>query len=326
MENRNKRRSGRPPGSKNFPLILHQDLTPPAPPTPSSSPPAPPSTPTPAPSDNPGSPAQSAKTSSAAFPKTPGSSSRPDLYLLGRPKHDSLDLLKLPKVKQILQRFYELAKEEDVVKSLRPKETCARKVIEEVKEVWRHHFGIRVIDGKEFGDQQVEDSDKIMIMRDILIQADLLKLEKQYHDMEYESRRKKQRKNFREKELELEKVLDTPFNILKAGKWRTMMVGEKMQRVWLPSGEEILSRSGIISWQEDLAHLRNQLTSAQPGHCNSLDVKQAKRDNRKLRDELKQDEKRKEESLKKEVSSKVVFEMMKNTSLRKRKVKMKILL
>ena len=167
---------------------------------------------------------------------------------------------------------------------------------------------MRLIDGKEFDGQQVEDSEKIMIMRDILIQADLLQLEKKYHDMEYESRRKKKRKNFCEKEVELEKVLDTPFNIMKAGKWRTIKVGEGKERVWLPSGEDILSRSGILSWQEDLAHLRNQLTSAQPGHCDLLDRKQAKRDSRKLRDEQNVNERRKEESLKKKASLKVIVE------------------
>ena len=194
MEDGSQPRRGRPPGSVNFPLVLPQEPTPrrqehisSSATAPSSPPPAPPAPPAPA------------KTSPAANPKTPGSSSRPDLYLLGRPKHDSLDMVKLPKVKQILQRYYELAKQEDVVKSLRPKETCARKVIEEVKDVWRHHFGMRLIDGKAFVDQEVEDSEKIMIMRDILIQADLLQLEKKYHDMEYESRRKKKRKNFSEK-------------------------------------------------------------------------------------------------------------------------------
>ena len=258
MEDGSKPRRGRPSGSVNFPLVQltpmfetrRQEHISSSATAPSSPPPAAPAPPAPPVFQD--SPVQSTKTSPAANPKTPGSSSRPALYLLGRPKHDSLDMVKLPKVKQILQRFYELEKEEEVVKSLRPKETCARKVIKEVKDVWRHHFGMRLIDGKEFDEQQFEDSEKIMIMRDILIQADLLKIEKQYHDMEYESRRKK-RKNFREKEIEMVKVLDTPFNITKAGKWRNMKVGEGKQRVWLPSGEEILSRSGILSWKDDLA-------------------------------------------------------------------------
>ena len=143
MEDGSQPRRGRPPGSVNFPLVLPQEPTPrrqehisSSATAPSSPPPAPPA---------PLAPPAPAKTSPAANPKTPGSSSRPDLYLLGRPKHDSLDMVKLPKVKQILQRYYELAKQEDVVKSLRPKETCARKVIEEVKDVWRHHFGMRLI-------------------------------------------------------------------------------------------------------------------------------------------------------------------------------------
>ena len=206
--------------------------------------------------------------------------------------------MKLPKVKQILQRYHDLAKDQT-------KETCAQILVEEVKDVWRLHFGLRVIDGKEFAGQVVPDSEKIMINRDDLIQTDLLRLEKQYHDMEYESRRKKKGKNFLEKEIELE---NTPFNILKVGMWRTMTVGEVKRIIWLPLGEEILSRSGIFSWQEDLDHLTNQLTSAQPGHCKSLDIKQAQRDLKKLRYEHKQDEKRKEESRRKKESFKVNFE------------------
>ena len=56
--------------------------------------------------------------------------------------------------------------------------------------------------------------------------------------------------------------------------------------MWLPSGEEILEKSGILSWREDLQHLQNQLSKEQPGCCDSFDTRQMKRDERVLREEV----------------------------------------
>ena len=73
-----------------------------------------------------------------------------------------------------------------------------------------------------------------------------------------------------------------------------MKVGEtkRKEQVWLPSGEEILAKSGIISWKEDLKHLKNQLKSDQIGAFGACDMKQKRKDDRKLRDSQKEDERR----------------------------------
>ena len=86
-----------------------------------------------------------------------------------------------------------------------------------------------------------------------------------------------------------------------------MVVSGIRERVWLPSGEEILARSGILDWQEDLLHLKNQLTVEQPGSALGVDRRQAKRDKRKLRQSLVEEQLRKEEAERK-LSSKPVVE------------------
>ena len=75
---------------------------------------------------------------------------------------------------------------------------------------------------------------------------------------------KKLKSWFNLQEASLVDDLDMPFNILKG------------------DAENILQKnSGIIDWQEDLAHLRNQMTREQPGVCLSFDKRQEKRDTRK---------------------------------------------
>ena len=73
-----------------------------------------------------------------------------------------------------------------------------------------------------------------------------------------------------------------------------MKVGEtkRKEQVWLSSGEEILARSGIISWEEDVKHLQNQLKSDQIGTCGARDMKQKRKNDRKLRDSQKEDARR----------------------------------
>ena len=108
------------------------------------------------------------------------------------------------------------------------------------------------------------------------------------------------------KEDQFKELLQKPVNILKKGKWRSMVVSGVRERVWLPSGEEILSRSGIMDWQEDLLHLQNQLTVEQPGSALGVDQRQAKRDRRKLRESIVAEQLRKEEVERKLLSKTVV--------------------
>ena len=63
-----------------------------------------------------------------------------------------------------------------------------------------------------------------------------------YKNVKYESRRINKRKNFSTKEADLIDLLETPLNILKVGVLRSMVVRGVRQKVWLPSGEEILKK------------------------------------------------------------------------------------
>ena len=56
------------------------------------------------------------------------------------------------------------------------------------------------------------------------------------------------------------RTLDRPMNIMRMDCVKTMIVDGVKKNVGLPSGEEILATGGILDWQEDLQHLRNQLT------------------------------------------------------------------
>ena len=85
-----------------------------------------------------------------------GTNSRPDLYLLGRPKVDHLSFVKLPKFLHILQRFLGMMLDENANKKRDgAKHHAADIVAGEVIEIWKHHFGIRVIEGKEYEGQEV---------------------------------------------------------------------------------------------------------------------------------------------------------------------------
>ena len=48
--------------------------------------------------------------------------------------------------------------------------------------------------------------------------------------------------------------------------------------------ENLKSEAGITDWREDLQHLHNQLEREKPGTCRGYDVKQKKKDNRKLKE------------------------------------------
>ena len=243
-------------------------------------------------------------------PKPTQSSSRPNLYLLGKPCSSELGYRKLPKNRAILLRYYGLVMGE--FSNFPPKSvrnSAAEKVAEEITEVWKHHFGRRVIEGRDTESEEQTDEKK-MIIRKILIKEKILTIQKKYHDTEYESRRIKTMKSFKEKENAMAELLDKPMNILKQGTWRTVTVEKgKKEKVWLPSGEEILARSGIICWEEDFAHLQNQLTVEQPGSCDSMDLAQQKKDSRKIQETMREEErKKKEEARKKEAFKSVTLE------------------
>ena len=61
--------------------------------------------------------------------------------------------------------------------------------------------------------------------------------------------------------------ISLPFNILKS------------------KGEDIVRQAGIRDWEEEIQHLRNQLSPEQIGSCEGIDMRQKKRDDRKLYEE-----------------------------------------
>lgn len=147
-----------------------------------------------------------------------------------------------------------------------------------------------------------------MIVRKYFIIQKILVMNKKYDWLEYESRRVVKRKNFEEQEENMKKFLEAPVNFLKQGKWQTMQVGKVKKRDWLPSGEEVLRRSGILDWEEEMSHLQNQLSVEQPGQCAGVDKKQLRRDKRKQRTELNQSEKNTQNEILKKRPVKVILD------------------
>jgi hypothetical protein len=208
------------------------------------------------------------------------------LYLLGKILHPStpLGFAKLPKLKMVLQKVLGIVEEEKVTKA-----EAVNKVTAEITDIWEHHFCPRVIKGKDFPEQEIKADiaeEKKMIISDSKISEKIrLSLDK-YDKLEYESRRVVRTSVFEEQEAKFVESLRKPLNILKAGCWRKVKSNGVKERVWRLSGEEVLQHSGILSWQEDLQHLRNQLTEDQPGTCKGGDIKQMKKDDRNLKREL----------------------------------------
>ena len=228
-----------------------------------------------------------------------GTCSRPLLYLIEKPNLAPILKTKLPKAKQVLQRLEGiLLQTSNTARTKKKGEEVKRavKIVQkEIVEVWKYHFGLKVTEGKEYEGEKVSDSDKSkrkMIIDERKIEKKIAELFKEYQDVEYESRRSKQRNNFTFSEFQLKKVLEMPFNIMKTGKTTTKVVEGVKKEVKLPSGEEILASSGILYWREDLEHLKNQLTKHQPGCCDSYDTRQAKRDQRKFNDAITEEKRR----------------------------------
>ena len=228
-----------------------------------------------------------------------GTGSRPLLYLIGKPNLAPITKKKLPKARQIIQRLEGvlLSKSSPTKRKKKRGEVkeAVKVVRKEVVDAWKYHFGLRVIEGKEYEEEKVLESEKVkkkMIIGDQHIENKITELVKQYHDVEYESRRVKQRKNFAEREIQLKETLDKPLNIMKPGTLTARVVDGVKKVVQIPSGEEILANSGILDWREDLEHLHNQLTVQQPGCCDSHDTRQAKRDDRKLNTVIREQKRR----------------------------------
>lgn len=212
-------------------------------------------TPSPSPSDN---------TSSKALPKQVlGTKTRTKPYLLDK-LSTSLGYAKLPKTRAVLSSFLFKLEEK------KNPDIAAQETLNDVKAVWRHHFGMRVIDGY---DTNLQEATKVMVIMDLNAKAKIKSTWKQWLELERTARRpdREGKSSFQAKqESFVREVLDMPFNIARAD-YATVLKED----------------SGIIDWKEDLLHLENQLKREQIGSCDSLDFKQKKRDHNKLKIKLK---------------------------------------
>ena len=136
--------------------------------------------------------------------------------------------------------------------------------------MWKHHFGERVIDGFE---TNLNEATNVMVIKDIHAKANIKSTWKQWMELERTARRpdRANKPSFMAKEESfVREVLDMPFNITRVD-YATVLKED----------------SGIIDWREDLLHLENKLKREQMGSCDSLDFKQKKSDENKLKAKLK---------------------------------------
>ena len=197
-----------------------------------------------------------------------GTQTRPKIYLLDN-LADSFGFSKLPKTRAVLSVFLSYhQKREDNKASIAAQDTLCQ-----VKQVWKYHFGERVIMGYDTG--MKEETPK-MISDDKNIQMKILKVWQEWLALEKESRRERASKEgFLKKQAKfVDEVLDMPFSILGRGY------------------QEVLKDSGIKDWKEDLQHLHNQLEKEQIGTCDSQDFKQKKKDNRKIKEKMSEEAKK----------------------------------
>ena len=198
------------------------------------------------------------------------------IYLLDQPPTSSLGFTKLPKTVKLLQLMFHLLLESPSRKENSNPLTLATKTaareaatqaLKLVKAVWRHHFGIKLIDGKVH-ENSVPDKKEVMIRQDNNIVTQILNLFQQWKYLEQLSRRPDRSEELKGKEAKFKSLLDQPFNLLKK------------------DGELILCQSGLKSWEEELTHLRNQLDPRQVGSCEGYDIRQKKKEERLLKDKI----------------------------------------
>ena len=100
-----------------------------------------------------------------------------------------------------------------------------------------------------------------------------MELHKRWRNLEKDSRRpdRAASRTFLEKQVKLGLELELPFDIRKK------------------DAELVFERSGNIDWREDVDYLRSQMTKEQPGCPGSWDNRQKQRDERKLKEKLREE-------------------------------------
>ena len=205
----------------------------------------------------------------ATTPKTllPGSTStRPLHFIVGRAL-TSLPHSKLPKCGAVVGRLLTLLEEHSLTEA-------GKIVTEEVKAVWLEHFGPKLILGKEFGKEKTKANDDLkMIIPDFKIPLKVVGLYKRWRNLERESRRpdRSVKTTHREKVVQLTADLDWPLDIRKT------------------DSEDKVQKSGILDWREEVDYLRSQMTREQAGCLGTFDTRQKKRDERRLKEDLRKE-------------------------------------
>ena len=193
-----------------------------------------------------------------------GTGSRPSLYLVGNPP-EKLRNAKLPTTGAVLGRYLDILKNSNVYVFTNVCEatTLTR---QELKAVWQHHFGSRLVEGKELGIEEAGEEKRKIIKQDRFIDEMIRGVWKEWSRLEVESRRPSRSSTdaFKRKEEKFVEGLRKPFNISKI------------------SAETIMEDSGILDWREEAQHLRNQLSDEQVGCPGPLDTSQQKTDTRKI--------------------------------------------
>ena len=145
-----------------------------------------------------------------------GTSNRPVIYLLDQPPTSSIGFTKLPKTIKVLQlMFHFLLQSSSRTANSNPltlatkaaAKEAASQALKLVKSVWRHHFGIRLIDGKVQEDS-VPDMTIIMIKKDSNNERDIMKMFQQWKLLEQLSRRPDRSKELKAKEAKFRDLLD----------------------------------------------------------------------------------------------------------------------
>ena len=191
------------------------------------------------------------------------SSSRPSFYLLGKTP-PALSMSKIPKAGPVLGRLLQNLQNHSLL-------DASKVVGQEVKEVWKHHFGSRFILGKELG-KESEDliDEKIKIIKsDRHVAEKVVELYKRWKSLEKESRRPDRalKNSFVVKQQNFISDLELPFDIRKV------------------DAETTIQQSGTIYWREEVMYLKNQMTKEQPRSVGGFDTRQKKRDLRVLKEE-----------------------------------------
>ena len=166
---------------------------------------------------------------------------------------------KLPKGRAVLGKFLHNLKDFDPFKA-------ASETAGELLDVWCHHFGSRLVFGYA---SQTHLPNKGILQEERTIRTKILDLWKDWKGLRETSRRpdRASKSSFMKKEENFViNVLDMPFKIL------------------CRDYENNMSTAGITAWKEDLQHLNNQLERDQVGTCSGYDVRQKKKDDRKMKE------------------------------------------